>query len=140
MNLKFLRIKLKQIKLSMIWVEKQLKYLLYLLKILEKYEYLTGEDLGHRPSVLGKTKFEDSPLGAVLPDTVKKKTNKNKVNIKKKQDKNLIYNSQHSFAKFKHINEFKELLLDSMYKKLNDFKKKLICLKLLIQKQIKIKS
>ena len=45
----------------------------------------------------------------------------NKVNIKKKKDKNLIYNSQHSFIKFKDINEFKELLLDSMFKKLNDF-------------------
>ena len=27
---------------------------------LEKYEYLTGEDLGHRPK---KNKFEYSPLG-----------------------------------------------------------------------------
>ena len=92
--------------------------------LLEKYEYLTGEDLGHRPSVLEKTKFEYSPLGAVLADNVKKKTNTNKVNIKKKQDKNLIYNSQHSFTKFKDIDEFKELSLDSMYKKLNDFKKR----------------
>ena len=56
-------------------------------------EKLTGEDLGHRPSMLEKTKFEYSPLGAVLADNVKKKTNTNKVNIKKKQDKNLIYNS-----------------------------------------------
>ena len=31
--------------------------------LLEKYEYLTGEDLGHRPSVLKKNKFEYSPLG-----------------------------------------------------------------------------
>ena len=91
--------------------------------LLEKYEYLTGEDLGHRPSVLEKTKFEYSPLGAVLADNVKKKTNTNKVNIKKKQDKNLIYNSQHRFTKFKCINEFKELSLDSMHKKLNDLKK-----------------
>ena len=91
--------------------------------LLEKYEYLTGEDLGHRPSVLEKTKFEYSPLGAVLADNVKKKTNTNKVNIKKKQDKNLIYNSQHSFTKFKDIDEFKELSLDSMYKKLTDLKK-----------------
>ena len=30
--------------------------------LLEEYEYLTGEDLGHRPSVLEKTKFEYSPL------------------------------------------------------------------------------
>ena len=39
--------------------------------LLEKYAYLTGEDLGHRPSVLGKTKSEYSPLGAVLSDNVK---------------------------------------------------------------------
>ena len=91
--------------------------------LLEKYEYLTGEDLGHRPSVLEKIKFEYSPLGAVSADNVKKKTNTNKVNIKKKQDKNLIYNSQHIFTKFKGIDEFKELSLDSMYKKLNDLKK-----------------
>ena len=90
--------------------------------LLEKYEYLTGEDLGHRPSVLEKTKFEYSPLGAVLANNVKNKTNTNKVNIKKKQDKHLIYNPQHSFTKFKDINEFKELSLDSMHKKLNDFK------------------
>ena len=107
--------------------------------LLEKYEYLTGEDLGHRPSVLEKTKFEYSPLGAVLANNVKNKTNTNKVNIKKKQDKHLIYNLQHSFTKFKDIVEFKELSLDSMYKNLNDLKK-LISLKLLIHKQIKLKS
>ena len=56
--------------------------------------------------------------------TLKRKQNLNKVNIKKKQDKNLIYNSQHSFTKFKDIDEFKELSLDSMYKKLNNFKKR----------------
>ena len=42
--------------------------------------------------------------------------------LRKKQDKHLIYNSKHSFTKFKDINEFKELSLDSMHKKLNDFK------------------
>ena len=46
-----------------------------------------------------------------------------------KQNKNLIYNSQHSFVKFKDIGEFKELSLDSMYKKLNDFHKKFTKLK-----------
>ena len=97
---------------------------LYSKDLLEKYKYLTAESLGHRPSVLEKAKFEYSPLGAVFSDNVKKKTNINKVNIKKKQDKNLIYNSQHIFTKFKGINEFKELSLDSMYKKLNDFKKR----------------
>ena len=81
---------------------------LYSKDLLERYEHLTGEDLGHRPSVLEKTKFEYSPLGAVLVDNVKKKTNINKVNIKQKQDKVLIYNSQHSFTKFNDIDEFKE--------------------------------
>ena len=49
--------------------------------LLEKYKYLTGEDLGHRPSVFEKTKFEYPPLGSVLADNVKKKKNTNKVNI-----------------------------------------------------------
>ena len=82
--------------------------------LLEKYEYFAGEDLGHIPSMLEKTKFEYFPLGAVLANNVKKKLNK--VNIKKKQDKNLIYNSQHSFRKFQDIDEFKELSLDSVQK------------------------
>ena len=30
---------------------------------LRKYEYLTGEDLGYRPSALEQTKFDYSPLG-----------------------------------------------------------------------------
>ena len=33
---------------------------------LRKYEYLTGEDLGCRPSVLEQTKFDYSPLGKVF--------------------------------------------------------------------------
>ena len=36
----------------------------------------------------------------------------------------MVYNSQDSFAKFKDINEFKELSLESMYKRLKDFQKK----------------
>ena len=67
--------------------------------LLEKYEYLTGEDLWYRLSVLVKSKFEYSPLGAALSNNVKKKTNTNKVNIKERKDKNLIYNSQYSFKK-----------------------------------------
>ena len=33
---------------------------------LEKYEYLTGEDLGYKPDVVQKAKFEYSPLGQVF--------------------------------------------------------------------------
>ena len=33
---------------------------------LEKYEYLAGEDLGYKPDVIQKAKFEYSPLGKML--------------------------------------------------------------------------
>ena len=33
---------------------------------LEKYEYLTGEDLGYKPDVIQKAKLEYSPLGNVF--------------------------------------------------------------------------
>ena len=33
---------------------------------LDKYEYLTGEDLGYKPDVVQKTKFEYSLLGQVF--------------------------------------------------------------------------
>ena len=50
--------------------------------LLEKYQYLTGEDLGQRPSMLKKTYFEYSPLSAVLVNNVKKESDTNKVNSK----------------------------------------------------------
>ena len=40
--------------------------------LLEKYEYLTGEDLRHKPSVFEKAKFEYSPLGMSLSKAFKK--------------------------------------------------------------------
>ena len=33
---------------------------------LDKYEYLTGEDLGLKPSTIEQTKFEYSPLGRIF--------------------------------------------------------------------------
>ena len=33
---------------------------------LEKYDHLTGEDLGYKPKVLEKVKFQYSPLGEDL--------------------------------------------------------------------------
>ena len=33
---------------------------------LDKYEYLTGEDLGLKPSNIEQTKFEYSPLGKIF--------------------------------------------------------------------------
>ena len=49
-------------------------------KDLLEYEYLTGEDLGHRPSVLEKNKFEYSPLGMSLSKSFKKGSFKNIAN------------------------------------------------------------
>ena len=46
-------------------------------KDLEKYEYLTGEDLGYKPDVIQRAKFEDFPLGEAF-NKVFKKNDKNK--------------------------------------------------------------
>ena len=96
---------------------------------MDNYEYLTGEDLRYKPSVVEKSKFEYFPSGEVLSNKTKSKTDKNKVVNTNKHDKNLFYNPQHSFVKFKDVSDFKELPLDSMHKKLNDFHKKFTRLK-----------
>ena len=92
--------------------------------LLDKYEYLTGEELRYKSSVFEKAKFELFPLGMVLTNNTKSKTNKNKVGSKIKQGKKLVYNSQHSFTNFKNIDKPKELSYDSLYKKLNEMKEK----------------
>ena len=43
---------------------------------LEKYEYLTGEDLGYKPDVIQKAKFEYSPLGKVVNKELEKSDKK----------------------------------------------------------------
>ena len=43
---------------------------------LEKYEYLTGEDLGCKPDVIQKSKFEYSPLGKVFNEGLEERDNK----------------------------------------------------------------
>ena len=120
-----------------------------------KYELLTGEDLDIKPSTIEQAKFEYSPLGKIfnkgLSEDDKKeglykrlenikdkneelintinttnKATKNKINI---QSKNLIYNSKYSFLKYKDIDEFKELSLDSFYKKLNKFNNEIVNLR-----------
>ena len=86
--------------------------------LLEKYEYLTGDDLGHRPRVLEKTKFEYSPLGMSLSESFKKDNVKNIVN----RESVSSYDSKHSFYRFyKGYNKFKEMSLDSKYHKMKKF-------------------
>ena len=83
--------------------------------LLEKYEYLTGEYLGHRSSVLEKTKFEYSPLGMSLSKSFKKDTVKDIAN----RESDFNYDSKHSFYRFyKEYDEFEEMSLDSKYNKM----------------------
>ena len=64
--------------------------------LLGKFEYLTGEDLGYKPNVFEKAKFEYSPLGMVLTNNTKSKTNKNRVDSKK--NKTNIWSIIHSIV------------------------------------------
>ena len=66
-------------------------------KDLEKYEYLTGEDLGYRPDIIERVKFEYSALGEAF-NKVFKKDDKNKIVIK--HDNDLVYNFVHNFNKY----------------------------------------
>ena len=88
--------------------------------LLEKYEYLTGEDLGHRPSVLEKTKFEYSPLGMSLSKSFKKDSVKHIA----KSESDFNYDGKYKFYRFyKQYDEFEEMSLDSKHKKMKGFKK-----------------
>ena len=88
--------------------------------LLEKYEYLTGEELGHRPSVLEKAKFEYSPLVMSFSKTFKK--DKAKSGAKSESDFN--YDSKYRFYRFfKRFDEFEEMSLDSKYNRVKGFNK-----------------
>ena len=72
-----------------------------------------------RRNFKGTNNFKDKNKEVINTINTTNRATKNKVNI---QSKNLIYNSKHSFVKYRDIDEFKELSLDSFYKKLNKFK------------------
>ena len=65
---------------------------------MEKVEYLTGEDLEHKPSVFEKAKFEYSQLGMTLNEAIKPADNAYKP---VKYDSSLRYGS-YSSVEFKH--------------------------------------
>ena len=44
--------------------------------LLEKYEYVPGEDLGHKPSVFECVRFQNSPLGNIFTKELEKKKKK----------------------------------------------------------------
>ena len=91
--------------------------------LLDKYEYLTGEDLGYKPNVFEKAKFEYSPLGMSLNKVFEK--DEVKSTAKSKSDFN--YDSNDTFYKFyKEYDEFEKMSLDSKYNRMKEFNKLLI--------------
>ena len=66
---------------------------------LDKYEYLTGEDLGYKPSVIEQAKFEYSPLGKIFNKGLNKDDQKEGLfkrlkNIEDENEKQLDTNSK----------------------------------------------
>ena len=84
---------------------------------LDKYEYLTGEDLGLKPSTAEQTKFEYSPLSKIFnkglsDDDKKEGLFKRLENIKNKNEEQLQATKdqgQKQFQKLKYIEESKTL-------------------------------
>ena len=90
---------------------------------LDKYEYLTGEDLGLKPRTFEKAKFEYSPLGMSLS----KIFNKNEVKSIAKSRSDFDYDSKYAFFKFyKGYDEFEEMSLNSKFNRMKEFNKLLI--------------
>ena len=104
---------------------------------LEKYEYLTGEDLGYNPSMFEKDKFEYSPLGMVLTNNTKSKTNKNKSYKNKQNTWSIIHSIVLQSLKISmNLKKYHLILCTRDWMTL---KKDLIGLKLLIHKQMTTK-
>ena len=70
-------------------------------KKLDKYEYLTGQDLRYKRVVVQRAKFEYSSFREAF-NKVFKKDEKNKKATK--QDNALMYDSAHNFSKYKLVN------------------------------------
>ena len=93
---------------------------------MNKYEYLTGEDLGLKPSTVEKTKFEYSPLGMSLSKAFKK----DEVKSVAKTMSDFNYDSNHAFYRFYiGYDEFEKMSLDSRYNRVKCFNKLLISFK-----------
>ena len=115
---------------------------------LDKYEYLTGEDLGLKPSTVEQARFEYSPLSRVFNKGLKKEEKKegllkrlkniedkneeqlkaiedqktriiNKTNSETNKTKNLlVYNFKHSFYKCRLSEFIKISSIDSKFNKI----------------------
>ena len=93
---------------------------------LDKYEYLTGEDLGLKPSIIEQAKFEYSPLGKIFnkglsEDNKKEGLFKRLENIKNKNEAQLHAikdQGEKQLKEFKNIDKSKTLkAIDKISKK-----------------------
>ena len=115
---------------------------------LRKYEYLTGEDLGYKPSVFEQAKFDYSPLGNIFTKGLDKDDQKElfkrlenindkieellnafsaakKVSEAAKNKSDFNYDHKYAFYKFyRDFQKFKEMVsLDSKHGELKKFQK-----------------
>ena len=113
---------------------------------LDKYEYLTGEDLGLKPTTVEQAKFEYSPLGKIFHKGLDEEDKKeglfkrlenikckneellnafcatNKVSKAPKNESNYNYDSNFTFYEFyKVFKKFKRMSLGSKYDQMIDF-------------------
>ena len=119
---------------------------------------MTGEDLGIKQSTFEQAKLEYSSLGKIFNkglseedrkegllkrlQNIKDKneellnafstTNKTPKNKTNNQSKKIIYNSEHSFAKLRNIDDIKKLSLDSMFNLMREYHNKITSLNNLI--------
>ena len=90
---------------------------------MNKYEHLTGEDLGYKPDIIQRAKFEYFPLGEAF-NKVFKEDNEKKNVIKYSND--LYYNSVHNFNKYSGPSFNETPSIDSKFDTINKFYKDLL--------------
>ena len=102
---------------------------------LGKYEYLSGEDLGYKPSVIEQAKFEYSPLCEIFNKGLNKDDQKEGLfkrlkNIEDKNEKQLDTNSKSlkSISYFSQLSTKTKELLEKIKKEKNDIDPEKICL------------
>ena len=92
---------------------------------LDKYEYLTGEDLGLKPSSIEQTKFEYSPLGKIFNMGLDKEEKDKKEGLLKRlkniEDKNeKLLEAKNKTESIKEITDFVDKPLSLEAKELNE--------------------
>ena len=89
-HIKILNRKIKQNELQYDLDRKAAKISALSSNNLDKYEYLTGEDLGLKPSTVEQAKFEYSPLGKIFNKGLKEEDKKEGLlkRLKNIEDKN----------------------------------------------------